>query len=151
MKTTCLVLLLAALAAGAAGAQTAAELVTATAISSTLDKSLTIRLPSGTSFVRNPTYAASLAPTLLGADAPRYADFQLYVARGLATRLMDAYLMNLKTQYAASGFMTQGSRSVTAGKETWTRTDLVNPAGRTVAILTAKRTDGVYIFTSVMK
>lgn len=134
-----------------ASAQTVAELLTVTAIQSTLDKSLAVRLPTGTSFVSNRAYADMLAPSLLGGDLPKFGEFQMFVARGLATRLADAYVANLKTSFAASGFLESASRGVKVGADTWTRTDFENDAGRAMALFVTRRADGVYFLTATGK
>ncbi len=129
-------------------AQTAAELLTVTAISSTLDSALSIHLPTGSSFVKNPKYAAGLAPRLLGPDASRFTDYQLYTARGLAVRLADNYVGDLKTSFATSGFFESGSHSVAVGTDTWTRTDFQDDGGKALALFVAKKPDGVYFLTA---
>lgn len=133
------------------GAQSAAELLTATSISSTLDSALTVRLPSGTSFVSNAKYAGNLAPGLLGAQAGQFAEYKLYTARGLAVRLADSYVADLKTSFAASGFFEAASRTLRVGGDTWTRTDFQNDAGRALALFVTKRADGVYFLTATGK
>lgn len=148
MKPVHLLVLTATLTSSPALAQTAAELLTVTAIQSTLDRSLSIRLPSGTSFVNNPRYATALAPTLFGAEAARYGDLRLYVARGVATRLADAYVANLATGFAAAGFLQSGTRTVRSGADTWTRTDFSDDTGRTIALFVSRRADGVYFLTA---
>ena len=147
-RVTRFLLTAALLLAPSALAQTAAELLTASAISSTLDSTLSIHLPSGSSFVKNPKYAAGLAPRLLGPDAARFTDFQLYTARGLATRLADNYIGDLKTSFATSGFFESGSHGVAVGTDTWTRTDFQDDAGKTLALFVAKKADGVYFLTA---
>ncbi|WP_110887493.1 hypothetical protein [Deinococcus yavapaiensis] len=142
---------LAVLSCSLASAQTVAELLTVTAIQSTLDKTLTIRLPTGTSFVSNRAYADKLAPSLLAAESPKFGEYQLFVARGYATRLADAYVANLKTSFAASGFMESASRTVKVGADTWTRTDFANDEGRPMALFVTKRADGVYFLTATGK
>lgn len=129
-------------------AQTAAELMTVTAIQGTLGSIGTVQLPVGSSFVKNPKYAAALAPALLGPEAAKYSDFQLYTARGLATRLADNYVGDLKTSFATSGFFESGSRSLKLGADSWTRTDFQDDSGKTLALFVSKKADGVYFLTA---
>lgn len=132
-------------------AQTAAELLVVTSISSTLDSATAIRLPTGTSFVTNAKYAGALTPALLGAEAAKFKDVRLYTARGLATRLADSYINDLKTQFAVSGFFESGSRAVKVGADTWTRTDFAGDSGGAFVLFVAKKTDGVYFLTAQAK
>lgn len=143
-----LLLTLALLVAPTALAQTAAELVTVTAIQGTLGSVTGVSLPTGSSFVKNPRYAAALAPGLLGADAAKFTDFQLYTARGLATRLADNYVGDLKTSFASSGFLESGTRSFKLGSDAWTRTDFQDDSGKALVLLVSKKADGVYFLTA---
>ncbi|WP_211238266.1 hypothetical protein, partial [Deinococcus pimensis] len=102
----------------------------------------------GTSFVSNPRLAGTLAPALLGPDAARYETPRLFTARGLATKLADAYVVQLTSNYAAAGFLQAGTRTVKTSTETWTRTDFTNDEGRAMVLFVSKRTDGVYFLTA---
>lgn len=133
---------------GNAGAQTAAEIVTVTSITSTLASSGSIRLPSGTGFVSNPRYANELAPRLLGREAPNYTDYRLYVARGLARNLAAGFAANVRTSFAASGLFEERTQTVTAGGETWTRSEFSGENGQRAVLLITQRTDGVYMLTA---
>ena len=136
---------------GTAAAQTAAELVTVTAIQSTLAGTQGVRVPTGTSFVTNPAHAARLAPALLGAEAARFTTPQLYTARGLAMKLADTYILQLTGNAAAAGYFAVGTRTLKVGADTWTRTNFENDEGRTMILLVTKRADGVYFLTATGK
>lgn len=131
-----------------ARAQTLAEMVTVTSIQGTLNGVSGVSLPTGSSFVKNPKYAAGLAPKLLGADAAKFTGFQLYTARGLATRLADNYVGDLKTTFASQGFFESGSQALKLGADTWTRTNFQDESGKALALLVTKRADGVYFLTA---
>ena len=131
-----------------ASAQTVAELVTVATISAALDPS--ISLPQGSSFVSNPKYATQIAALL--PDANKYTNFQLYVAKGLAKRLADDYVNQLKTSFAISGYFEISSSSVVVGTETRTRSEFKNDDnGKTLLLFVVKRADGVYFLVAQKK
>jgi hypothetical protein len=131
-----------------ASAQTAAELVTVATISNTLDPS--IRLPQGSSFVNNPKYAAQFAALL--PDAAKYTNFQLYVAKGIAQGLSEAFISQLKTNFAATGYFEVSNSSVVVGNETRLRLEFKNDDnGKTLLLFVVKRNDGVYFLVAQKK
>ena len=129
-------------------AQTAAELVTVATISSKLDSSIAV--PAGTSFVSNPKFAQEFAAQL-GADATNYTDFELYVAKGLAKNLADAFVVKLETNFAAAGYYKSGSSAQTLNGETRIRSEFANDSGKTLLLYVVKRADGVYFLSAKKK
>jgi hypothetical protein len=129
-------------------AQTAVELLTVTSISSTLDSSISV--PAGTSFVKNPKYAQEFAGQL-GAEANQYTGFELYVAKGIATRLADSFVIQLETNFAAAGYFKSGSSSQTVGGEVRTKSMFDDGAGKQMLMYVVKRTDGVYFLVAKKK
>ena len=130
-------------------AQTAAELLTVAAISATLDAN--IRLPSGAFMVTNPKYAQEFAAQL-GADAGKYTNYALYVAKGLATRLADNFIGQLETSFATSGYFKGATSSQTVGAELRTRSEYTNDMNRkTLLLYVVKRADGVYFLVGQKK
>ena len=131
-----------------ASAQTVAELVTVATISAALDPS--ISLPQGSSFVSNPKYATQIAALL--PDANKYTNFQLYVAKGLAKKLADDYVNQLKTSFAISGYFEISTSSVVVGTETRTRSEFKNDDnGKTLLLFVVKRADSVYFLVAQKK
>ena len=131
-----------------ASAQTAAEMVVVTTISSILDPS--VSLPQGSSFVSNPKYALQFAALL--PDAVKYTNFQLYVAKGLATRLSDAFIGQLRTNFATTGYFEVSNSSGVVGTETRTRIEFKNDEnGKTLLLFVVKRPDGVYFLVAQKK
>jgi curli biogenesis system outer membrane secretion channel CsgG len=131
-----------------ANAQTAAEMVVVSTISSTLDPS--ISLPQGSSFVSNPKYATQFAALL--PDAAKYTNFQLYVAKGLATRLSDAFIAQLRTNFAATNYFEVSNSSTVVGAETRIRIEFKNDEnGKTLLLFVLKRPDGVYFLVGQKK
>jgi hypothetical protein len=149
MKRVTLAIAIAALSLAApVRAQTVAELLTVAAISATLDAN--IKLPSGAFFVTNPKYAASFAAQLQ--DASSWTNYNLYVAKGIATRLADNYIGDLKTSFAVAGYFEGASSSATVGAEVRTRTEFTNDAtGKTLLLYVVKRADGVYFLVGQKK
>jgi hypothetical protein len=129
-------------------AQTAVELLTVTSISSTLDSSISV--PAGTSFVKNPKYAQEFSGQL-GAEANQYTGFELYVAKGIATRLVDSFVIQLETNFAAAGYLKSGSSSQTVGGELRTKSMFDDGAGKQMLLYVVKRTDGVYFLVAKKK
>ena len=129
-------------------AQTAVEMLTVTSISSTLDSSISV--PAGTSFVKNPKYAQEFAAQL-GAEANQYTGFELYVAKGIATRLSDSFVIQLETNFAAAGYLKSGSSSQTVGSEVRTKSMFDDGAGKQMLLYVVKRTDGVYFLVAKKK
>jgi hypothetical protein len=129
-------------------AQTAVELLTVTSISSTLDSSISV--PAGTSFVKNPKYAQEFAGQL-GAEANQYTGFELYVAKGIATRLADSFVIQLETNFAAAGYFKSASSSQTVGSEVRTKSMFDDGAGKQMLLYVVKRTDGVYFLVAKKK
>ena len=129
-------------------AQSAAELVTVATISSKLDSSIAV--PAGTSLVNNPKLAQEFAAQL-GADASNYSDFELYVAKGLAKNLADAFVVKLETNFAAAGYYKTGSSTQTANNETRVRSEFSNDSGKTLLLYVVKRGDGVYFLSAKKK
>jgi curli biogenesis system outer membrane secretion channel CsgG len=131
-----------------ANAQTAAEMVLVATISSSLDPS--ISLPQGSSFVSNPKYAVQFS-TLLP-DAAKYTNFQLYIARGFAQRLSDAFIGQLRTNFAATGYFEVSNSSSVVGTETRVRIEFKNDDnGKTLLLFVVKRPDGVYFLVAQKK
>ena len=129
-------------------AQTAVELLTVTSISSTLDSSISV--PAGTSFVKNPKYAQEFAGQL-GAEANQYTGFELYVAKGIATRLADSFVVQLETNFAAAGYLKSSSSSQTVGSEVRTKSMFDDGAGKQMLLYVVKRADGVYFLVAKKK
>jgi hypothetical protein len=129
-------------------AQTVVELLTVTSISSTLDSNISV--PAGTSFVKNPKYTQEFAGQL-GAEASQYTGFELYVAKGIATRLANAFVIQLETNFAAAGYLKSGSSSQTVGGEIRTKSMFDDGAGKEMLLYVVKRTDGVYFLVAKKK
>jgi hypothetical protein len=129
-------------------AQTAVELLTVTSISSTLDSSISV--PAGTSFVKNPKYAQEFAGQL-GAEANQYTGYELYVAKGIATRLADSFVIQLETNFAAAGYLKSGSSSQTVAGEVRTKSMFDDGAGKQMLMYVVKRVDGVYFLVAKKK
>jgi hypothetical protein len=153
MKKLALTALLLALPIlSSASAQTVAELLTVTSISSTLDSATTLKLPMPGGLVKNPAYAAQLAPALLQGDIKKFTEFNLILTTGMAIKLTDAYLNNLKTQFAVDGFFQEGSdRAYKMGPDLWTRADFKGDSGRTRVVFVSKSPTQVKLFTAVSK
>jgi hypothetical protein len=149
MKRVALAIAIAALTVTApVKAQTVAELLTVAAISATLDSN--VKLPSGAFFVTNPKYAAAFAGQLK--DASSWTNYNLYVAKGIATKLADNYIGDLKTSFAVAGYFEGASSSQTVGAEVRTRTEFSNDAnGKTMLLYVVKRADGVYFLIGQKK
>ncbi len=149
MKRVALAVTIAALSLTApARAQTVAELLTVAAISATLDSN--VRLPSGAFFVTNPKYAAQYAAQLQ--DASSWTNYSLYVAKGIATKLADNYVADLKTSFAVAGYFETASASQTVGAEVRSRSEYANDAnGKTLLLYVVKRADGVYFLVGQKK
>ena len=131
-----------------ANAQTVAELVTVATISAALDPS--IALPQGSSFVSNPKYATQIAALL--PDANKYTNFQLYVAKGLAKKLADDYVNQLKTSFTISNYFEISTSSSVIGAETRTRSEFKNDDnGKILLLFVVKRSDGVYFLVAQKK
>ena len=135
-----------------ASAQTIAELLTVTAISSTLDSATTLKLPMPGGLVKNPAYVGQLGPALLQGDVKKFTEFALVLTTGIAVKLSDAYLNNLKSQFAVDGFFQNGpDRSFKMGQDIWTRADFKGDSGRTRVIFVSKSPTQVKLFTAVSK
>ena len=137
-----------ATATGPIQAQTAIELLTVTSISSTLDSSISV--PAGTSFVKNPKYAQEFAGQL-GAEANQYTGFELYIAKGIATRLADSFVIQLETNFAAAGYFKSASSSQTVAGEVRTKSMFDDGAGKQMLMYIVKRSDGVYFLVAKKK
>jgi hypothetical protein len=129
-------------------AQTAMELLTVTSISSTLDSS--IHVPAGTSFVNNPKYAQEFSAQL-GAEANQYTGFELYVAKGIASRLADAFVIQLETNFAAAGYLKSDSSSQKVGNEVRTKSMFDDGAGKQMLLYVVKGPGGVYFLVAKKK
>jgi hypothetical protein len=149
MKHWRMVLAFLALSAAPVVAQTAAELLTVTSIIGTLDSN--IRLPSGSFMVANPQITSEFA-NLLGADKNKFDKYTLYLARGLAIRLADAYIHNLETNFAAAGYFQSAKAEAKAGSETRVRYEFENPDnGKTMLLFVVRRADSVYFLVAAKK
>lgn len=126
-----------------ARAQTAAELVVVAALSASLDPS--IRLPRGAAYYTNPQHAARFS-AYLGADAGKYTDYQLYVASGLATKLADAYALNLETSFAAAGYFRSSTSTYKAGTDTVVRNEYDN-GERTLVLVVVRQGASVFFLS----
>jgi len=145
-------LLLAFPVLSSASAQTIAELLTVTAISSTLDSATTLRLPMPGGLVKNPAYAAQLAPALLQGDIKKFTEFNLVLTTGMAIKLADNYLADVKTSFAVAGFFQDGQdRAYKLGQDVWVRSDFTNDAGRTRVIFVSKSPTLVKLLTGISK
>ncbi len=131
-------------------AQTVAELLVVTSIIGTLDSS--VRLPSGSYQVLNPTLTGQFAD-LLGADKAKYEGYTLYLAKGLASKLADAYIANLATGFAAAGYFENSRLSVAAPVgETRTRIEYENfDNGKRLMVFTLRRSDSFYYLVAKKK
>ena len=139
-----------ALSSFAVFAQTAAELVVVTSIIGTLDSS--VRLPSGSFQVLNPTLTSQFAD-LLGTDKPKYEGYTLYLARGLASKLADAYIGNLANNFAAAGYFENSRTNLAApAGELRTRLDYENfDNGKFLMVLTLRKADTFYFLVAKKK
>jgi hypothetical protein len=109
-----------------------------------------IALPLGSSFVSNPKYATQIAALL--PDANKYTNFQLYVAKGLAQNLGQAFINQLVTNFASTGYFEISNSSVVVGTETRNRIEFKNDEnGKTLLLFVVKRTDGVYFLVAQKK
>lgn len=145
-------LLLAAIALssfGAAVAQTLAEMVVVTSIVGTLDSS--IRLPSGSFQVTNPKFALEFAD-LLAADKPKYTNYTLYVATGIAAKLATSYVSDLITGFAVSGYFEISRNETKVGADLRTRVDFNNAdTNKNLLLLVVRRADRVYFLVAAKK
>jgi hypothetical protein len=140
---------LALFAGGVAAAQTLAEMVVVTSIVATLDSS--IRLPTGSFQVTNPKYAAEFAD-LLGQDKAKYTNFTLYVANGIAARLAPAYINDLMTGFAVSGYFEVSRAASKVGADERTRIDFQNPdTNKNLLLLIVRRADRVFFLVAAKK
>ena len=145
-------LLLAAIALssfGVAVAQTLAEMVVVTSIIGTLDSS--IRLPSGSFQVTNPKFALEFA-NLLATDKPKYTNYTLYVATGIATKLATNYISDLMTGFAVSGYFEISRNETKVGADLRTRVDFNNAdTNKNLLLLVVRRADRVYFLVAAKK
>ena len=134
---------------GAAKAQTLAEMVVVTSIVGTLDSS--IRLPTGSFQVTNPKFASEFAD-LLGADKPKYTNYTLYVATGIAARLAPSYINDLMTGFAVSGYFEVSKSETKVGADLRTRTEFNNAeTNKNLLLLVVRRADRVYFLVAAKK
>jgi hypothetical protein len=150
MKSLRILLALLAFSSLAAVAQTVAELLVVTSIIGTLDSS--VRLPSGSYQVLNPTLTSQFAD-LLGVDKPKYEGYTLYLARGLASKLADAYIANLANNFAAAGYF-ESSRLPQAAPtgEIRTRVEYENmDNGKRLMVFTLRKADSFYYLVAKRK
>lgn len=131
-------------------AQTAAELLVVTSIIGTLDSS--VRLPSGSYQVVNPTLTGQFA-NLLGADKAKFEGYTLYLARGLASKLADAYVANLANGFAAAGYFESSRLAVAApAGEVRTRIEYENfDNGKFLMVFTLRKADTFYFLVAKKK
>ncbi len=130
-------------------AQTAAELLVVTSIIGTLDSN--IRLPSGSFMVANSQITNEFA-NLLGADKNKFDKYTLYLARGLATKLADAYIHNLETGFAAAGYFQSAKTATKASNEARVRYEYENlDNGKTMLLFVVRRADIVYFLVAAKK
>ncbi len=150
MKPLRILLALLALSSFAVIAQTAAELLVVTSIIGTLDSS--VRLPSGSFQVLNPTLTSQFAD-LLGADKPKYEGYTLYLAKGLASKLADAYIANLTSNFAAAGYFENSRINLPAPSgEVRTRLDYENfDNGKFLMVFTLRKADTFYFLVAKKK
>lgn len=150
MKSLRIFLALLTLSSLPALAQTAAELLTVVSISGTLDSS--VRLPSGSFQVVNPSLTDQFA-NLLGADKPKYEGYTLYLATGLATKLADAYVANLANNFAVAGYFENSRVAVAApAGETRTRIEYQNPDNnKFLMVFMLRQADKVYFLVGKKK
>jgi hypothetical protein len=135
---------------GVAVAQTLAELLVVTSIIGTLDSS--VRLPSGSFQVLNPNLTNQFTD-LLGTDKPKYEGYTLYLTRGLATKLADAYIANLATGFAVAGYFEEVRVNLAApAGETRTRIEYENlDNGKRLMIFILRRPDAIYFLVAKRK
>ncbi len=150
MKPLRILLALLAFSSLSVVAQTVAELLIVTSIIGTLDSS--VRLPSGSYQVLNPTLTGQFAD-LLGADKAKYEGYTLYLAKGLASKLADAYVANLATGFAAAGYFETSRLPVAApAGETRTRIEYENfDNGKRLMVFTLRRSDSFYYLVAKKK
>ena len=150
MKSLRILLALLAFSSLSVIAQTAAELLVVTSIIGTLDSS--VRLPSGSYQVLNPTLTGQFAD-LLGADKAKYEGYTLYLAKGLASKLADAYIANLATNFAAAGYFENSRVAVAAPTgETRTRIEYENmDNNKRLMVFTLRQADAFYYLVAKKK
>lgn len=137
------------LSCGAAVGQTLAEMVVVTSIVGTLDSS--IRLPTGSFQVTNPKFASDFAD-LLGADKPKYTNYTLYVATGIAARLAPSYVNDLMTGFAVSGYFEISKSESKVGADLRTRVEFNNAdTNKNLLLLVVRRADRVYFLVAAKK
>ncbi len=109
-------LLLAALASPLAHAQLLADVMVSTAIATEFDPS--IHLPSGSLRAVGSGTDAIIARV---SDRDRWTGWEVYVARGLASHLQNAYVHQVETAFAVAGFFESDQKTSKVGAETRTR------------------------------
>ena len=150
MKPLRILLALLALSSLSVVAQTVAELLVVTSIIGTLDSS--VRLPSGSYQVLNPTLTSQFAD-LLGADKSKFEGYTLYLAKGLASKLADAYIANLANSFAAAGYFESSRLAVVApAGETRTRIEYENfDNGKRLMVFTLRQAETFYYLVAKKK
>jgi hypothetical protein len=120
---------------GLGHAQTLAEMQLVVAASAQLNPAL--RLPSGSYRALGDTQAfVSRVP-----GAAAFTDWEVYAATGLAARLQPAFVQQLATSFAVSGYFLEEQQEQAHGDETHTRYLFADDAGARVLLYTIRRPD----------
>lgn len=101
-------------------AQLLADVLVATAISATFDS--TVRFPSGSLSAQGPGADALIASVPGSGD---WTDWEVYVARGVAANLQNAFVHNIITSFAVAGYFeserSEGTTATATGPHVHTR------------------------------
>ncbi|WP_018466830.1 hypothetical protein [Calidithermus timidus] len=120
---------------GSALAQTLVEVTTVAALQSSLVSG--VRFPSG-SFKAGKGSEAIVARI---PDAARF-DLEVYAARGIASRLHDAFVMQIMTSFASAGYLQEGwPQTQQIGGETRTRYDFRDDSGKAALLFIVRKGD----------
>lgn len=116
-------------------AQTLVEVTTVAAIQSSLVSG--VRFPSG-SFKAGKGSGAIVARI---PDAARF-DLEVYATRGIASRLHDAFVMQIMASFASAGYLQEGwPQTQQVGGETRTRYDFRDDGGRAALLFIVRKGD----------
>lgn len=133
-------LMLLALLALPAFAQTLVEITTVVAIQSTLDAN--VKFPSG-------SYKAGKGSDQIIArmgDGAKY-NLEVYAAKGVAARLQEGFIQQVLTGFAVAGYFAESPKQKTINGETQTRYDLKDDSGNTAVLFVVRKGDElVYAF-----
>lgn len=116
-------------------AQTLVEVTAVAAIQSSLLSG--VRFPSG-------SFRAGKGSEAIIARIPDAARFNLevYAARGIASRLHDAFVVQIMTGFASAGYLQEGwPQTQQVGGETRTRYDFRDDSGKTALLFIVRKGD----------